>query len=73
MSCKHYLQQLTKEDRHYVNAEHLNNCVLCVSEQEGPMTQDEISKYLGISKMRVSQLQKIAETKFGKRMKKILS
>lgn len=71
MSCKHYDKILDKEDRHYVVAEQYNNCVLCLVEAVGPMTQEKVGEYLNISKMRVSQCEKRALKKITKRCKLI--
>lgn len=46
MSCKHYQDQLNPDHRHHVYCEELNNCVLCVAEERGPMTYEEIAEYL---------------------------
>jgi arginine repressor len=56
MSCKHFAIILVEEDRHYVNSSEHNNCVLCLVEDKGPMTQEEIAKYFGLSKMRICQI-----------------
>jgi len=66
MSCKHYDFVLIQSDRHFIDSPKHNNCVLCLVKDKGPMTQEEVSKYLGISKMRVSQI----ERKAIKRLKK---
>ena len=62
--CKHYDRILNENDRHYVICPELNNCVFCLIEQKGPMTQKDIGKYLGLCKMRINQLEKIAKRKF---------
>lgn len=67
--CKHYKFTLTEEDRHYVDSLKDNNCVLCLVNRKGPMSQEEIGKYLGLCKMRVSQIQQIAEKKLNIRIK----
>jgi predicted ArsR family transcriptional regulator len=68
--CEHYLNGLKKGQRHYVNAPEYDNCILCLVNAKGPMTLQEIAKYLNISKMRVCQLQKIAEKKMFEKMQK---
>lgn len=68
--CKHYLM-LEEGHRHFINAKEHNNCVLCLAEASGPMTQAEIAKYLGISKMRVCQIEHQAIEKLKKRMKNL--
>ena len=70
--CKHYALLLVEEDRHYINSLEHNNCVLCLSEDRGPMTQSEIAEYLGLSKMRVCQIEHQAKTKLGKHLKRAL-
>ena len=69
--CKHYLHDLEENDRHYVDAAHQNNCVLCLSEAEGPMTQAQVGKYLKICKMRVSQIERKARMRVKKKMMKL--
>ena len=73
MSCGHYYKTLEEEDRHFINSPEHNNCTLCLVNDKGEMTQEEVSQYLGLSKMRVCQLEKLALKKFQKRMKKIVS
>lgn len=68
MSCKHSTAVLSKDDRYYVNSAEHNNCVFCLVNEKGPMTQDEISKYLEISKMRVCQVERRAVSKLSKRI-----
>ena len=46
-----------------------NNCVNVSISKHGPMTLDEISKRLGISLVRVSQIEKQALRKLSKRIK----
>ena len=70
--CKHYTVPLEKKDRHFINSEENNNCVLCLAEKEGPMTQAKIAEYLGLSKMRVCQIEHQALAKLDKKMRKIL-
>ena len=70
--CKHYTVPLEEKNRHFINSEENNNCVLCLSEKEGPMTQAQIAKYLGLSKMRVCQIEHQALAKLDKKMRKIL-
>lgn len=70
--CKHYRFLLTEKNRHYVNAPEYDNCVLCLAEK-GPLTQAEVANYLGLSKMRVCQIEQAARQKLEKRLKKILN
>jgi DNA-directed RNA polymerase specialized sigma subunit len=69
MSCKHYTFKLTENDRHYIISEQHNNCVLCLVEDKGPLSQEEIGMYMGVTKMRVWQIQKIAMKKLIKKIK----
>jgi DNA-directed RNA polymerase sigma subunit (sigma70/sigma32) len=69
MACKHFKLLLTEKDRYYINSEEDNNCVFCLINRKGTMTQDSIGKYLGLSKMRVSQIQEIALKKVGRKIK----
>ncbi len=70
--CKHYIEKLTEEDRHFINASDYNNCVLCLAEVKDGMTQAEIAGYLGLSKMRVCQIEHQALAKLSKKARKIL-
>ena len=70
MACSHYEKILIEEDRHHINAPEYNNCVLCLAGERGPLTQEEIAGYFGLSKMRICQLEKFALIKFNKKMKK---
>jgi len=47
-----------------------NNCALVAVEKNGAMTLDETAKRLGISLVRVSQIEKQAMAKLAKRIKK---
>ena len=58
MACKHYRYNLIEDHRHYVDNDLYNNCVLCVAEYEGPLNQESIARMMGITKMRVSQIEK---------------
>jgi len=60
MSCIHYEFILKKQDRYYIHSTSHNNCVLCLINERGAMTQDEVAKYFGVTKMRISQLEKRA-------------
>ena len=69
MSCKHYNRKLEEKDRHYIENESCNNCILCLVEKKGPMTQGEIAEYFGVSKMRINQIEKKALQKIDKVLK----
>jgi len=73
MSCKHYNHKLKKNERHYINSAKNNNCVLCLAENEGPMTQNEIGKCFGISKVRVNQIEKKALKKINRILYKMIN
>jgi len=69
MSCKHYKKEkLGPLDRHYIMSEKYNNCCICAAES-GPKTQEEIGIFLGMSKMRISQIEKSALKKLKKKLK----
>jgi polyhydroxyalkanoate synthesis regulator phasin len=68
LSCKHYKYKLEEEDRYFVNSEEHNNCCLCLVDDKGPLTQEEIGKYLGYTKMRICQIEKRAVEKLQKRI-----
>ena len=46
-----------------------DNCALKAIEKNGPMTLDQVSKRLGVSIVRVSQIEKQALKKLAKRIK----
>jgi len=63
-------RKLTKEDRYYIeNAEEYNNCALCAIASKGSMTQEEVGKHLGLTKMRISQIERQAIQKLKKKAK----
>lgn len=71
--CEHYDFELQKGERYYIKAPDNNNCLFCVIEENPDgMTQGQIAEYLGISKMRVCQIEHRAISKLDKRSKKIL-
>ena len=71
--CEHYVRELKKENRHYIDAFDYNNCVLCLAnEHPDGMTQAEIANFLGLSKMRICQIEHQALNKLDKKMKKVL-
>lgn len=45
MSCKHYERALTENDRYYVDSDNTNNCVFCLIDQNGAMTQDQVAGF----------------------------
>ena len=66
--CKHSNGPITEEYRYHVFSEENNNCVLCLIENVGrPLSQSEVAEVLGVSKMRISQIEKIASKKFNRR------
>jgi DNA-directed RNA polymerase sigma subunit (sigma70/sigma32) len=72
MSCKHYKHILRKEDRHFVDSAQHNNCVICLVDDKGKMTQEEVGNYLGLTKMRISQIERQALEKFKRRAARFL-
>lgn len=71
MACRHYGYTLAKGDRHFIDSEKHNNCVLCLVYDKGPMTQEEVASYFGLSKMRICQIEKKALQKLERRMIKL--
>lgn len=71
MACKHYGRLLDQLDRHFIASEEHNNCVLCLVYDKGPMTQEEVASYFGLSKMRICQIEKKAIQKLNKRIAKL--
>lgn len=70
----HFKHELLDEDSRYYIAgavEH-NNCALCLAEDRGPMTQEQVGNYLGLTKMRISQIEKIAMKKLKRKLSFIL-
>ncbi len=68
MSLCNHSTPLTEDDRNYVISPENNNCVTCLIEAVGrPLSQAEVAEALGISKMRVSQIEKVALKKFTRR------
>ena len=63
--CPHY-SSLGENHRHYLNEPKYSNCLLCLVIEEGPIPQARIAEYLGLSKMRVSQIQRHAIRKVEK-------
>ncbi len=59
-------------ERYFIRASDHNNCVICLVNKKGPMTQEEIGSYLGITKERASQLERLALEKFKKKLARAL-
>jgi len=58
---------LDKTHRFYIDSEEDNKCAICRVNRKGKMTQDEVGKLLGLTKMRISQIEKQAIAKLRKR------
>jgi hypothetical protein len=76
MSCKNEcvdsgVSCLSQKCRHWVDYDEDYNCSL-VSADKGPLTLDEISKRLGLSLVRVKQIEDKALVKLKKRVAKTL-
>ncbi len=56
--------------RYWIDYPEDNNCALIAIKKHGAMTLEEVSKRLGISLVRVSQIEKQALAKLAKRIKK---
>lgn len=68
MSCSHHSKPLEIDDRDHVFSPQHNNCVKCVAEDLGPLTQEEIARFLGVTKARVNQIERDALAKFMSRL-----
>ena len=67
--CNHYSKPIEKEDRYYIDSEIYNNCVFCaINAHKGKISIHEIAKMLGLSFVRVYQIEQKALLKFKKRM-----
>jgi len=44
--CTHYDHLLNEEERYYVDSPEYNNCCFCLINAKGPMTQEQVAKYL---------------------------
>jgi hypothetical protein len=62
-------KQKKEEDRGWINYPEDNDCVYTAIEKHGAMTLEEVAKRLGISLVRVSQIEKQALKKLAKRIK----
>lgn len=62
--CSHFFETLSEDHRYFVDSSEDGNCVLCLINRKGPMTQEEIGEYMGLTKMRISQIQKSAQKRF---------
>jgi len=58
-----------KKCRQWIKSGKYNNCTINLA-NNGKITLEEAGKILGVTRMRVSQIQSIAEKKFGKRISK---
>lgn len=58
-----------KEDRSWIDYPEDENCIYVAIRKHGAMTLDQIAKRLGISLVRVSQIEKKALAKLSKRIK----
>lgn len=69
--CKHSSNTNDEHYRYSIDSPAIvghNNCVLCLIEFYGrPLSQAEVAEILGISKMRVSQIERVALKKFRRR------
>ena len=68
--CRCELEGKKKEDcKMWIDYPEDDNCALNSVQKHGPMTLDEISKRLGVSIVRISQIEKQALKKLSKRIK----
>tara|TARA_Y100001937_G_scaffold127043_1_gene197972 strand:- start:2393 stop:2599 length:207 start_codon:yes stop_codon:yes gene_type:complete len=68
MSDKHC--DCKDKERCWIDYPEDNNCIYESIRKNGSMTLDQIAKRLGISLVRVSQIEKLALKKLSKRIKK---
>lgn len=73
MKCEHFDHVLDEEERHYIGSPEHNNCVLCLVNDKGPMTQEDVAKYFNLSKMRICQIEKRALEKLSKRIARFVN
>ena len=68
--CACELEEKDKDNcRMWIDFPEDDNCALKAIEKHGPMTLDQISKRLGVSIVRISQIEKQALKKLSKRIK----
>lgn len=53
--------------RQWIKSEEHNNCTI-VAANNGPLTLEDVGNILGLSRMRICQIEKIAKDKFKKRI-----
>tara|TARA_B100000927_G_scaffold289469_1_gene286145 strand:+ start:6136 stop:6333 length:198 start_codon:yes stop_codon:yes gene_type:complete len=58
-----------EEDRLWIDYPEDDNCINVAIRKHGPMTLEQVAKRLGISLVRVSQIEKAALKKLSKRIK----
>lgn len=46
MSCKHFKERLEEDDRYFIDSEEDLDCVLCLIDRKGSMTQQEVARLL---------------------------
>lgn len=69
MSCKHFIETVSEEqEKYYVNSSIDNNCINCLIQRVGPMTQSQVASYLGDSIVRISQIEIKALRKIRKKI-----
>jgi len=70
--CKNEKKACSKEScRHWISYEDDHNCSIIAAER-GPLTLDEVSKRMGLSLIRIKQIQDSALEKIKKRILPIL-
>ncbi|MEC7367618.1 MAG: sigma factor-like helix-turn-helix DNA-binding protein [Actinomycetota bacterium] len=62
-------EEIEEKHRMWIDYPEDDNCALKAIEKHGPMTLEQISKRLGVSIVRVSQIEKQALKKLSKRIK----
>ena len=76
-SCKSECQESglsceSKACKYFIEYERDLNCSLISIEENGPMTLDEVSKRLGLSLVRIKQIEEAALTKVKKRNSELI-
>lgn len=73
MTINYRHEALNKAHRYYISSKQDNNCVICLINKTGKMTQDKVGQVLGLTKMRISQIEKQALAKLRKRAHKFIN
>lgn len=70
MACRHFNFVVERiQERKYVNSIQDNNCIECLINRLGPMTQLQVAEFLELSVARISQVEVEAIRKMKEKMK----